>query len=323
MVEPLVLVHGEDPFLVGSSAQRVRAELCQDLVSDLGLDEFRESTDLDAIERSLDTPPFLAVRRVVMIWDPPQLLGGRRTGPDQDRLLRLLEERLDTTAACLVVRSQLAPNSAVVKRVRQLAGEVRLVPRPKGRELWPYVQERVRERGLELAPQLLRLLVDVATQNLGWLEMELDKLELYREDRQPVGEEEGSLLVSSAPPTAIYRLTDALFQQPESVGTRLAAALGQSGVQPQLVVGALARLVRDLLSYADPGADENPPAAPSWVIERLRRQLARVGSEQLVGWLVALSDLDWRVRCGSVDAREGLEVLLAVMANDVAAGSPR
>jgi DNA polymerase-3 subunit delta len=323
MTEPLVLLHGEDQYLVTAAARALRDQLCQDLISDLGLEEFKGSSDLDEIERSLATPPFIAIRRVVVIWDPPQLATGKRAGRDAERLLEVLEARADTTATAVVVRGLLPPSSSFIKGVRHLGGEVRLLPRPRGRELRRHVGERIRARGLNLAEPVVQLLMDVAGHDLGWLEMELDKLELYQENGQRIGEEEGTRLVTGAPPTELYRLTDAIFESPASVGARLRSALGRADIQPQVVVGALARMLRDLVSFADPGEAARWSSVPPRRRERLSGHLSRAGRVRLARWLVALSQLDWETRTGRVDAAEGLEALVARMASEVAAAPVR
>jgi DNA polymerase III delta subunit len=170
---------------------------------------------------------------------------------------------------------------------------------------------------------VVQLLLDVAGHDLGWLEMELDKLELYQEDRQRIGEEEGTRLVTGAPPTELYRLTDAIFESPGSVGAKLRSALGRADIQPQVVVGALARMLRDLVSFGDLGEAARWSSVPPWRRERLSSHLSRAGRARLARWLVALSQLDWETRTGRVDAAEGLEALLARMASEMVAAPVR
>ena len=64
MAEPLVLLHGDDPWLVFKAAQQLRAELAATLDSDLELEELHGASDLAVIERSLTSPPFLSASRV-------------------------------------------------------------------------------------------------------------------------------------------------------------------------------------------------------------------------------------------------------------------
>jgi len=318
MLEPLLLIHGADPYLVTTAALETRSSLSQDLISELGLEEFKGSSDVDAIERSLATPPFLAIRRVVMIWDPPQLASGNRRSPHElERLLGALSARAETTATCLVVRSALPSTSVLVKGVRKLGGEVRLIPRPTGRDLRGYLEHRLQARGLRLEPTTIRLLLEVAAQDLGWLEMELEKLELYLQEGERISEAEAAQLVTAAPPTQLYRVLDALFDAPASAGPKLQSVLARPEVQPPVVVGALARALRDLIQYSDPGSAPTGKPTPPWRQERLARQLQQVGRERARRWLVELADLDWSTRAGLVDAHAGLESLLARIAVEI------
>ena len=314
MPEPLVLLHGEDRYLVTEAAVSLRTQLVAEMGSELGLEEFRDLSDGDAIERSLASPPFLALRRVVVLWDPQ--IGPRGSRETED-LLRAISHRADTTAVMVVVRSLVPATNNLHRGLRELGAEVRLVPRPKGAALRHHVDQRVRARGLNLAAQLSPKLVEIAAESLGRLEMELDKLALYPDRTgEPVGEEVGNRLLTPVPPRELYRLTDAIFDAPSRVGSLLSGLLSRPEVPPQLVIGALARALRDLISMADGGLG----ALPSWKAERMSRQLRRAGAPRLRRWLVALADLDWEIRVGRLDAIQGLETLLAHM---VAELSPR
>ncbi|MGC8474017.1 MAG: DNA polymerase III subunit delta, partial [Candidatus Dormibacteria bacterium] len=311
MPEPLVLLHGEDRYLVTEAAVALRTQLVEEMGSDLGLEEFRDLSDGDAIERSLASPPFLALRRVVVLWDPQ--IGPRGTRETED-VLRAISRRADSTAVLVVVRAVVPATNNLHRGLRELGAEVRLVPRPKGAALRHHVDQRVRSRGLNLAAQLSPRLLELAADSLGRLEMELDKLALYPErPGELISEEAGSRLLTPVPPRELYRLTDAIFDAPGRVGGLLSGLMSRPEVPPQLVVGALARALRDLISMADVGMG----AVPSWKAERMSRQLRRAGAPRLQRWLVALADLDWEIRVGRLDAVQGLETLLAHMAGEL------
>jgi len=332
VLEPLILLHGDDPYLALASARELRDELCRDILPDLNLEEFRASTDLDEIARSVASPPFLSIRRVVVLWDPPQFAPAKRKAPGKagekaktDRLetsaqalLKALGGRSDTTATVVVVRHSLAANSIPVKGIRSLGGEVRPLLRPKGQELRRYVERRAASRNLKLPPLAIQLLVEVAARDLGTLEGELDKLDLYRADGRPITQAVARLLITATPPQELFRLTDALFSQPATVGARLEALWGRPGADPQLIVGTVARLLRDLIAYSDPAGRGALETLPSWRLERLSAQSRRAGALRLRVWLAELAELDWKTKTGQVDARAGLEVFLGSMAWELA-----
>lgn len=326
MVEPLLLIHGDDPFLVTATAQAVRDELSSDLVSELGLEEFNESFDLNQIQQSITTPPFLAIRRVVVLWDPPHFKPARRTAQTKEsdkrenlaaRLLSVLKQRAETTALVVVLRTALPGTSVVVKGVRAMGGQVRLVSRPKGKELRQHVEGRAAERGLKLPPSAIQLLLEVATAGMGGLEMELDKLVLYSKDGTQITGDVASLLITSAPPTEMYRLTDALFNRPSTVGAKLDQMLARPEIEPPQIMGSLARIFRELITLSDPAERESSRSVPSWRLERMAAQLAKAGAPRLTRWLIELSELDWEVRSGLVEDRLGLETLMAGMATEL------
>ena len=315
MAEPLVLLHGDDPWLVFKAAQQLRAELAATLDSDLELEELHGASDLAAIERSLTSPPFLSARRVVFLWDPPQA-GGRATS-QSDALAAILGKRSDTTAVVLVVRSNLASTSSLLKGVRTARGEVRQFVHPKGRELCQHVQTRVRESGLSLGALVIEKLTVVAARDLGQLDGELEKLSVYSGSAGKVADGPGMALVSSVPETELYKLTDAIFEKPGSVGGRLAEVLAKPGMQPHAVIGAVARVCRDLLALSDPDLTTQSAGMPQWRREKLSRHLARVGKDLLQEWLVNLADLDLATRAGDVEPVPGLDAVISRMAADV------
>ncbi|HEY6537744.1 MAG TPA: hypothetical protein VI138_01735 [Candidatus Dormibacteraeota bacterium] len=317
MVEPLVLVHGDDRYLVRTAALRLRGQLSADLIEDLGLEEFRSSRDIDAIARSVATPPFLAIRRLVVIWDPPQASGGGRGGNELQQLIDALGQRLDTTALLVVCSTTVAPGSALLEAVRAGGGEVRLLKRPRGRELRLYVENEIRSRRLQRGRAAQVRLLDVAGQDLGRFHQELAKVEVFSAGEGRISDADALLLIPPAPPTELYRLTDTLFEAPARVRDRLDEIGGRSDLAPPAVVGALARVLRDLITLAEHGGASLPP----WKEERMRSQLARAGAPRLRRWLVELADLDWSTRTGAVDGQEGLELLLASMASELSARS--
>ncbi|MGH7642746.1 MAG: DNA polymerase III subunit delta [Candidatus Dormibacteria bacterium] len=313
MLEPLVLVHGDDPYLVTTAAVRIRSQLTTDPVHDLALEEFRGARDLDEIARSVATPPFLAIRRLVVIWDPPQLTSGQRTAKESEALGATLGLRLETTAVLVVFRGTVAPSSPLLQAVRNQHGEVRSLKKPKGRELRRYVEEEVRTRGLHLGQAVLPRLTEVAAQDLGRFHQELEKLDIYGAGQPRIADVDALRLVPPAPSAALYRLTDTLFEAPLRVGERLRDIAGRSDSPAPKVVGALAAVVRELIAFGD----GRGPRMPPWKDEKLRLHLSRAGEPRLRRWLVQLADLDWSTRTGAVDGQEGLELLLAGMAAEL------
>ncbi|MGH7641248.1 MAG: DNA polymerase III subunit delta [Candidatus Dormibacteria bacterium] len=312
-MEPLILVHGDDAFLVTRAATAQLARLLEGVDPDLALEQFRAPRDLVLVAESLATPPFLSPRRVVVVWDPPQLAKGERSAKSAEQLLALLAERAETTAALLVCRSPLAPNSPALHKLKHHGGQVHQIHRPKGRDMGDHLGQELRRRGLRAGRRLQLRLLEIGSQDLGRLDQELDKLELLGKG---ASEDECLQLVPPLPPGELYRLSDCLFNSPERLGLALGAMTGGNELAPVVVIAFMARVLRDLITFAEGGS----ASIPDWRRQRLERQLQRAGASRLRHWLVQLSDLDWSTRTGAVDPGEGLEVLLAGFCRELLRG---
>ncbi len=314
MPEDLRLIHGDDPYLVEQEAGRWRDQQA-DAGSDLGPEEFRGSRDWDSLSQSLATPAFLTDRRAVLIWDPPQVLRGQTAAADGDleRFVQLLDTREPTTAVAIALRQTLVAGSKALKRLLAVGAQVTLLQRPKGAELRRYLQRELQRSGLRLgAPSTERLLA-IAGHSLGQLASEIQKLQMYAGNQGKVGDAEAARLIAPGPTPEIYRLTDAIFGSPARAPGVLQQLRGSPESSPQMVIGALARVLRDLLSLAA-GAQLG---LPDWRRERLGRQLDRAGHDRVFRWLVGLADLDWAIRVGAVGAEEGLEAMVARMCLEI------
>ncbi len=333
MSEPLVLVHGEEPFLV---ERDVRAQLQSWAVgldaAGFGTETFRDPTDLDAVARSLGTPAFLDPHRVVVLWDPPACRERPRRAaepaPDRAdsstwareaaRLVAALEQRDPSTAVCLGIRWKLAERHPVLVAARR-TGTVRIHPRLRARDLRTHVETELRARGLRVAPVVQARLLEVAERGLGRLDQELGKLALVGDERGRVDTEAAQALVPADPAGAVWGLTDSLVDRPLEAPARLAALLAQPDSNVPGLIGWIAAAIRRLLStQARLTAGQTPTEASGeregWKAEQRCRQARRVPGPELQRWLEALAELDSAYRSGRIEAAEGLRLLVAAAA---------
>lgn len=319
MAEPLVLVHGDEPFLVTREGRRRQQLLWSESLSELDTEALRGPVDVDEVARSVATPPFLSPARAVVIWDPLPTGAEGRSARLQEGLLAALDQRLETTSVVLVVRAPLTAESALARAVRARGGELSAQLRPQRRAgRAEYVDRRLRERGLRLGRAARERLLELAAGDLEQLDQELEKLVLFADGR-PVSDEQALLLLSAPASTAGYRLTDALFGRPSQVGTVLGELRAQADFSPPKVVGLLASQFRTLIAFAEPGQGALPPGLPDWKRKLMQEQLAQAGAARLRRWLVELADLDAEVRSGDTEEMPGLDALLARFASELSA----
>ena len=141
----ILLVHGDEPYLVDSEVARWRAGAAG---AAMGV-EVVEATSSDRLRSILAEVPLLDPRRHVLLRDPPQLGGGRKGG-DAAGMAVALELIAPSTDLCIAVHQRLTANHVVVAKVVELGGTVRAHAALKGRDLRQWVDRTAAERGLRL-----------------------------------------------------------------------------------------------------------------------------------------------------------------------------
>jgi len=306
----LLLLHGEETFLVEEEARRVIGRWRTDLVSDFGF-EAMEPTGLTAakLRDSLRQLPFLDPYRVVAIRSlPPRRAEGLATA---------LADVPDTTRLLITASGKLGAGNALAKAVvAQPAGTVREFPRLKGRALGDWATDRARQLKLpaSVAAQVLRS----SPADLGVIDSELGKLAAYQEAGFPLDPKALAALLAGGHEEDWFRLTDNLLPRPSAEAFRVARSLVRAGESPTLLAWRLGRQLAMVLSVRARRERGESLAEIQAVMQehpfRVQKAYEAAGSvsdEQLEAGLKALLDYEWEVKSGQLDAELGLEGVLA------------
>ena len=321
----LVLIHGEERFLIDRDAREWLAAARQDAFSDLDVEVLDGPPRLDGLRASLTSVPFLAQRRSVLLRDPSQLLERPRRGAESaDALASALAERAPTTAVCIVVHQRVAPANPVLNLVRS-QGRVIEHPRLRPRELRGVVEGMLGARALRLPRAVVDRLILVSGGELGIIESELDKLAAFSAGR-PITTEQAWHLIAGAEQVEIWDLLERLLAPPHGRGAAALESLLADGVSSQYLISVLAGQLRELLLAFDVlarGEGSSAVAAelglPPWRADRLGRWARAVTPDLVESWLRALQQLDADVKMGLADDAAGLRTLVLRAARDLAA----
>jgi DNA polymerase-3 subunit delta len=324
----LLLIHGEERFLVDREARAWLAAARAQSASELSIEVLEAPSRLDGLRRSLIEVPFLDARRHVLVRDPPQLSERPRRGADSaEALAGALETRSPTTSVCLVAHTRVTAANPILKAVQRLRGTVSEHAPPRGRELRAWIDRRATERRLRLPRGAVDHLTQVVGADLGRVENELDKLAAFGAGGRAVSLAEVRLLVGGAEQVAAWDVVERLLTPPPWRGAAAVEALVADGVAPLYLLSILAGQFRDLLAAKEvlgsgggSGAVASRLGLPPWRAERLARWAARVSSEQLVDWLRRLQRIDAGVKAGELDDTAALRSFALRAAGDLPAG---
>jgi DNA polymerase III delta subunit len=306
----VLLLHGEESFLVEEEARRVLDAWRAELVSDFGFEALDPGALTAAkLRDAVRQLPFLDPYRVIAVRSVP----ARRA----EGLAAGLKEIPDTTRILLTVSGRVGAGSALGKAVAAAdQGLSREFPRLKGRALGDWASDRARSLGLppSIAPMVLR----ASPADLGVIDSELRKLVSYHASGFPLDRDALTALLAGGHEEEVFRLTDNLLPRPSGEAFRVARSLVRSGESPttlayrvsrQLAMVLAVRARRDRgesLAEVQAAMSEHP-----FRVQKAFEAAGSVDADQLEEGLKALLAYEWEVKSGQLDAEHGLDGVLA------------
>ena len=306
----VVLLHGDEQFLVQEEAKSILTAWKAELVSDFGF-EALEPAGLTAarLMEAISQAPFLDPYRVVALRGVP---------PNRaDGFAAALVHVPDSARVLITVSGRLGAGSKLAKAVAALPGsQVKEHPRPRGARK---VQEWASERGkrLGLSPTVVAQVVKVSPNDLGVIDSELRKLAAYVQTGNQLDADTLRQLLAGGREEDIFRLTDNLLPHPTAGAWAVAEGLVDAGMGPTLIAYRLARhlaMVLEVKTRQERGESLTEIQATMrehpFVLQKAFDAARSTSAEGLERSLRSILTYEWEVKSGQVDADLGLQVLL-------------
>ena len=308
----VVLLHGDEQFLVSREARKLLGSWRSELVSDFGF-EGLEATRLSAaqLRDAILQAPFL---------DPYRVVAARSIAPARtEALAAALEEVPPTTRVLLTASGALGKGNRLLKTVAALPnGKVTEFAALKGRRLSEWAAERARE--LQLGANVAAQVVRVAPPDLGVIDAELRKLADYRRSGYALDAAALKELLAGGREDEFFQLTDRLLPRPKADAWRVTDNLRQNGASATTIAYRLARqlaLVLEVRLRQERGQDLAQVQAEMrehpFVVQKAYEAARATTPARLESGLRLLLDYEWEVKSGQIDADLGLDVALAKM----------
>ncbi|MGD0448532.1 MAG: DNA polymerase III subunit delta [Candidatus Dormibacteria bacterium] len=322
----LLLVHGDDHHRVDEAVRQWRRRAA---AAELGVEVIEAPAPLERVRSSLAEIPLIDERRYLLLRDPPQLTGGRRSGEGGRALADALELRAPSTSVCLVSHQPVPASHPVMVAVGRLGGEVRSFKLLRGRDVREWAERAVADRGLRLRPGALDHLLRVAGPDLGVIAAELDKLSAFS-GGEPVDVETARRLVGGAEAVEVWNVLERLLGAQPGRGAAAATELVEEGHSTQHLIATLAgqlselRRAQSLLGTGGSGARlATELRIPEWRADRLARQARAVAPAVVEDWLHQLHAIDAAIKSGETDDRQAMGRFALGAARAVARGQVR
>ena len=191
--------------------------------------------------------PFLGTHRLVIVVGLLGRFGGGEDGVEGEEKKkgkkdigewRGLKDRIGEiapTTVLVLLEGDVKKNNAFLKEITPVA-KVKHCSALKGKALEGWIRGRVEQGGGKISFEAVKLLAELAGENLWVLASEIDKLLLFTEGR-PIGDEDVKVVVSYAREVNIFTMVDAIIDgHAARAATLLHRSLEEGYPEPYLLV---------------------------------------------------------------------------------------
>ena len=329
----IYLIYGEDSLSVEETLASVSSHTGNDDLHDVNTTTLNGATvSLAELEAAWSTIPFLADKRIVVVRGLlARMEQGRGGGSSRPR-------SMDREWADIGARLTYVPDStelifvdAAVSRSNPLLSAIRPLSQvhefrlPSVRDMPGWVRRRADKLGVAIEPSAVSALVDAIGNDTRLIDMELQKLALYRSDGHSGGtilRQDVEAMVSYVREANIFATVDAALEGRTGVALRLAHQLLSEGRSSTYVITMLARQVRFLIVAKDMKSrgfqqDEigRRLSIRGYPLTKTMQQEGRFSAERLAEIHRRLLEADLSIKTGATDEDTALDALIVGILN--------
>lgn len=278
------LIVGDDPYLTSQAIDRVTSG-----IPELSVAHFGPEDDISQVFEALNTPAMFGDVRVAVIRDADDLSAQH---------LREIEAYLEAPApdASLVLASK-KPLAKITNAVKKV-GRVVEASRGKRSDLFSWLREETKARGLKASSDTGAALVEAVGEERLALSQALDELVLLLGEGARLSPPDVRRQFRERSDARVFGFVDAVAGRESGQALEVLHRLVKMGEAPQGLFWMLARHFRMLLVAAEgtPKEIAEKLGLPSWRAEKLSRQSRNYTPDELANAFVVLADADRKIK---------------------------
>lgn len=244
---PIYVLSGDEPLLVQEAADAIRASARAQAYTERMVMFVESSFDWNTLTQAADSLSLFSERRVLELRMP-----GGKPGDAGSKALQAYAERPADDTVLLVICGKLetaARNSKWHQALEQAGVAVQVWP-VELRALPAWIGQRMQQKGLRPSREAVALLAERIEGNLLAAVQEIDKL-LLLYGPGPLDIDAVTAAVADSARFDVFILVDAALEGGAARVVRVLDGLREEGVEPVLLVWALARELRQLAAIAE------------------------------------------------------------------------
>ena len=244
-IPPLVLITGEEEFLVAEHLKKIRDQLIDPGLADFNYNLFFGSfLEMEEVLNVVQTFPVFSEKRLVIIREA-ELIPSK----ELEKLVPYLNNPLPST--CLVVVAEKADmRKGFFIRFKE-KGKLISCSKLYENQVGPWIRNFLRDSSLEIEEPALLFLKTEMGSDLSKLSVEIEKLRSYIGERKKITFQDCDAITRGHRSFSVFDLVNAVGNknQPQAM-TFLASLLGD-GEQPLVLLAMLVRHFRSLLKLGE------------------------------------------------------------------------
>ena len=293
--QPVYVLSGDEDFLKRLAREKIVATVLGGADPEFAVATYAgEKLDFSTVRNDLDTLPFLAPCRVVVVENADPFVTEYRASLEQ-------YVAKPSPAGVLILDAKSFPETTKLAKALPDAAKVACkAPPPYKLPAWCVEWAKARH-GKKLAADAAELLVELVGAGMGLLDQELGKLASAIGAKPAVTAEDVNRLVGRSKAAEVFKIMDAVGEGKPGEALGILEALFAEGEDPMAVLGPLTAQLRKLAAVGRMTADGMPlgPAmnaakVPNWdkaraSFERQLRHLGRRRLDKLTEWLAEIN----------------------------------
>lgn len=305
------LLYGEDSLNIDRGLKALEKSVIGSDLPEFNTDYFHgKEADPGEVIGAARTLPVMADKRLVVLRRVEEW-----KTPDREQILEYLKSPCPTTVFCLVAyalslkgKSAKKEDWALVSAAAKSGVAVNFA-RPQRGRLGGVISAMVRERGKRIEAGAVRLLAELAGDEMLGLEHEIAKIILFIGDRNDITRNDVLEAVADVKEANVFEFTDAIGARDVENALRALQRMREQGQQPLMVLSMLTRhfrLIWKIQEYMDrgepPGKTAKLTGLNEWVLKKSYLPQVSKFKESDTGKITAmLAELDIRMKSTGAD----------------------
>ncbi len=304
------LLYGEEKYLVALYTEKIRRALLSEEDEMMNLSVMDSPKNIDDILATLDTLPFMAEKRLVILKNTGSFVPGDDYAALADAL-----EGLDTTVA-VFVEDKVDKRSRMYREVSKLGRAVEFRTQPE-EVLDKWLCQEAAKAGKRMPNGVAAYLVHYSGDDMTKLEAQLHKLYSYLGERADITNADINAICTPDIDDNIFAITDAIANKKAASAMKSYNDLITNGEAAQKILYMIVRQFRQLLracilSKEGKGSAEiaGSLGLREGVAYMIVKQSRQFGEETLRKILEELLEMDASSKNGNLDANDACMLII-------------